>query len=96
MRAYYIRLHLADVTEAGAFAAAVAELRPIVLARSGNVVSFTWPASQPDDPAEFDEQTFKELVYLLRRWSGGNPNRELTVLEERPVDVPEEFFRRAS
>ena len=55
-----------------------------------------WPALEADDLDEWDEQTFAELVFVLRAWSGRNPRRDLTVLEGCPIEAPEEVFRRAS
>ena len=93
-----MQLHVAEVEEAAALATALAEQSPMILDRAGNVVSFTWPAADADEPQKWDEDEhpFTELIFFLRAWSGQDPHRELTVLEERPVDLPEQFFRRAS
>ncbi len=96
MRAYYMRMQVADPTEAEGLIAALERIGPIVVQRQERAVLLLWPAVEADDPDEWDEQTFAELMFFLRAWSGRLPERELTVLEERPIDVPEEVFRRAS
>jgi hypothetical protein len=68
----------------------------VVLEQTKSIVSVLWPAAEADDPDEWDERTFAELVFFLRAWSGTDPRRELTVLEERSVEVPTEVLRRAS
>ena len=96
MRAYYMRLRVAEAAEAEALADALEQTGPVVLQRRERVVLLLWPTTAADDPDEWDEQTFAELVFFLRAWSGRDPRRELAVLEERPIDVPEEVFRLAS
>jgi hypothetical protein len=91
-----MRLQVAEVEEAVALMEALEQMGPVVLQRQERVVLLMWPPLETDDPDEWDEQTFVELIFFLRAWSGRHPARELTVLEERPVEVPEEVFRRAS
>jgi len=91
-----MRLQAAEATEAQALIGALEQLGPVVLQRQENLVLLLWPATEADDPDEWDEQTFAELIFFLRAWRGDDPKRELTVLEERPIEVPEHVFRRAS
>jgi hypothetical protein len=96
LRAYYMRLQVAEVTEAQALAEALEQTGPVVLQRQERVVLLLWPEMEADDPDEWDEQTFAELVFFLRAWSGRDPRRKLAVLEERPIEMPEQIFRLAS
>jgi hypothetical protein len=96
MRAYYMRLLVAELAEAETLAEALAEQEAVLSEREGAVVSLLWPQAEADEPDEWDEGTFVELVFFLRAWSGDDPGRQLIVLEERPVEVPTEIFRRAS
>ena len=96
MRADYMRLRVAEAAEAEALAEALEQTGPAVPQRRERVVLLLWPTTKADDPDEWDEQTFAELVFFLRAWSGRDPRRELAVLEERPLEVPEEVFRLAS
>lgn len=99
MRAYYMRLHVADAGEAEGLVTALAEAaspHTVGLERHGQVLSVLWPAAEADDPAEWDEQAFAELVFFLRAWSGTSPGRDITVLEERPLDVEADRFRHVS
>jgi hypothetical protein len=89
-------LQLVDAGEAEALVEALERTGPGVLQRQERVVLVLWPALEADDLDEWDEQTFAELVFFLRAWSGRNPRRDLTVLEGRPIEVPEEVLRRAS
>ncbi|MFL5961001.1 MAG: hypothetical protein ACJ75G_12145 [Gaiellaceae bacterium] len=68
----------------------------VVLERQGHVVSLLWPVTAADDPDDWEEQGFAELVFFLRAWSGTRPERQITVLEERPANATEELLRRAS
>jgi DNA-binding transcriptional ArsR family regulator len=95
-RAYYMRLRVVGATEAAALARALDEQGAVVLEQEAGIVAFLWPATEADEPDEWDERTFAEAIFFLRAWSNDLPQRELTVLEERPVDVPEEALRRAS
>ena len=99
LRAYYMRLNVAEATEAERLVEDLAEAvgrRVVVLERQEGFVSLLWPVTPADDPDEWDEQGFAELVFFLRAWSGERPEREITVLEERPVNAAEELLRRAS
>ena len=91
-----MRLQVAEAAEAEALTEALERIGPVVLQRQDRVVLLLWPALETDDPDEWDEQTFVELIFFLRAWSGRNPARELVVLEERPIEVPEVVFQRAS
>lgn len=96
MRAYHMRVQVADAAQAEALTEALAALGPVVVQRQERTVALLWPGLEADDPDEWDEQTFAELVFFLRAWSGRDPRRELIVLEERPIEVPAQVFRRAS
>jgi hypothetical protein len=96
VRAYYMRLQAAGAEEAQALVEAFEQVGPAVLQQQDRVVLVLWPAVDADDPEEWDEQTYAELIFFLRAWTGHDPTRELIVLEDRPMEVPEEVFRRAS
>jgi len=102
MRAYYMRLHVAEPAEAEGLANALRETlgdlgAAVVLEKQLRRLSVLWAAiGEADEPEEWDEQAYAELVFFLRAWSCDDPRRELTVLEERAVDVSETVFRRAS
>jgi hypothetical protein len=96
VRAYYMRLRVAEIAEAEALVEAFEQMGPVLLQRRQRVVLLLWPTTEADDPEEWDEQTYAELVFFLRAWSGGDPRRKLAVLEERPIEVPDEVFRLAS
>jgi hypothetical protein len=91
-----MRLQTAGPAQAEALIEALEQIGPVVLQRQGRVLLILWPALEADDPEEWEEQTFAELVFFLRAWSGRDPERALAVLEERSIDVPDEVFRRAS
>ena len=101
MRAYYMRLQVAEAAEAEGLANALRETlgdlgAAVVLEKQLRRLSVLWAAGEADEPEEWDEQAYAELVFFLRAWSGDDPGRELTILEERAVDVSETVFRRAS
>jgi hypothetical protein len=96
VRAYYMRLQAAGAAQAQALIEALEPIGPVLLQRQDRVVLILWPALDADDLDEWDEQTFAELVFFLRAWSRDDASRELVLLEERPIEVPEEVFRRAS
>jgi hypothetical protein len=85
-RGYLVRLRTAAEPEAIDLARALTEEGAIV-SREERTVSAIWPATEADDPDEWDEYTFAELVFFLRAWAGRDPARGLEVLEERPVTV---------
>lgn len=96
LRAYYMRLAVADPLAAQELVEALEEAGPVLTHRREDEVFLIWPATDADDPAEWEEQTFAELIFFLRAWSGRDSRRSLRVLEERPIDVPEQAFRLAS
>jgi|GEM_PF-2771939 len=96
LRAYYMRLAVAEATAAQELLEDLERAGPVLLDREDGVIRLLWPAIGGDDPDEWDEQTFVELMFFLRAWSGRNPSRSLTLLEERPIEVPEHVFRLAS
>jgi hypothetical protein len=100
LRAFLMRLQVADVGEAAALVDALTEAFGqedlVSLEREERVVSLAWAPGEADEPDEWDEQAFAVLVFFLRAWSRDDPKRDLIVLEERPVDVPADALRRAS
>lgn len=95
-RSYYMRLRVAEASQAEALALALAQQGAVLLEREAGIVALLWPAAEADEPEEWEERTFAEAIFFLRAWSAGHPERDVTVLDERPVDVPEEAHRRAS
>jgi hypothetical protein len=91
-----MRLEVAEAVAARQLASALEHTGPVLVHRQEREVLFLWPAIDADDPEEWDEQTFAELVFFLRAWSGSDPGRSITVLDERPLEVPAEVFRIAS
>lgn len=95
-----MHLQVADPAEAETLANALREtlgqLGAVALERRLRRLSVLWAAAETDEPDEWDEQAYAELVFFLRAWTADDPLRELTVLEERAVDVSETVFRRAS
>jgi hypothetical protein len=91
-----MRLEAADTAAAQDLLLALEQIGPVLLQRQDREILLLWPATDSDDADEWDEQTFAELIFFLRAWSGNHPRRSLTVLEERPIEVPEEVFRLAS
>lgn len=91
-----MRLEVAEETEAQRLAEALS--KPDRCFCTGRNASFSssWRGQEADDPDEWDEQTFAELVFFLRAWSGPNPNHRPALPEERPRYVPDQTFRRAS
>lgn len=96
MRAYYMRLEVAEAAAAHELQEALEAAGPVLLHRHERELLLLWPALDADDPDEWDEQTFAELMFFLRAWAGPDPRRALTVLEQRPLEVPEQVFRLAS
>jgi hypothetical protein len=96
LRAYYMRLEVADAAAAQDLLEELERAGPVLLHRQEGEILLLWPATDADDPDEWDEETFAELIFFLRAWSGRDPKRSFTVLEERPIEVPEQLFRLAS
>ena len=82
--AYLIRLRVHAAHEAETLARELEE-RGAAVEHDGSVVTTVWPASDADDVGRWDEFYFPELVFFLRSWAGLNADRQLTVLEERPL-----------
>jgi hypothetical protein len=91
-----MRLHVAKADELAQALAEAVGGQAIVLERQESFISLLWPVTAADDPDEWEEQGFAELVFFLRAWSGARPEREITVLEERAVDATAELLRRVS
>jgi hypothetical protein len=91
-----MRLRVAEAAEAEALAAGLTQQGAVLLEQEAGILALLWPATEADEPEEWDERTFAEVVVFLRAWSADDPKRAVTVLEERPVDVPEDSLRRAS
>jgi hypothetical protein len=68
----------------------------VVLDQEATIVTVLWPAAEADEPDEWEERTFAEAALFLRAWGDRDPRRDLTVLEERPVDALNDVLRRAS
>ena len=96
LRAYYMRLEVAEAAAALDLQQALEDAGPVLLHLHEREILLLWPALEADDPDEWDEQTFAELTFFLRAWAGRDPSRALSVLEQRPIEVPEEVFRLAS
>lgn len=95
MRAYYLRLAVAGLSEAAELAAHL-EAQGAAVLQNEHVVSALWPETEGDVPEEWDEYLFSELVFWLRAWmSNSGPDRDVTMLEGRPVDVDERQFLQA-
>jgi hypothetical protein len=91
-----MRLEMVDPVAAQELLLALDELGPVLAQRQDEQVLVLWPAGEADVPDEWDEETFAELMFFLRAWKGHDPGRSLTVLEERPLELPDEVFRLAS
>lgn len=87
-RGYFVKLRLPAEAEATDLALALAA-HGAVVDRDERVVSAVWPATEADEPEEWDEYTFAELIFFLRAWAGTDPARLIEVLEERPVSLDE-------
>jgi hypothetical protein len=85
-RGYLIRLRVPAEPEALDLASSLTEHGALVT-RDDLTVSAVWPATEADDPEEWDEYTFAELIFFLRAWAGRDPARTIEVLEERPVTL---------
>lgn len=87
-RGYFIKLRLPAEPEAADLAGALSA-HGAAVERDERVLTAVWPATEADDPDEWDEYTFAELIFFLRAWAGTDPARTLEVLEERPVSLDE-------
>ena len=96
MRAYYMRLEVADADAAQELREDLGRVGPVLLHQQEGEILLLWPGIDADDSDEWDEQTFAELMFFLRAWSGRDAKRSFTVLEERSIEVPEQVFRLAS
>lgn len=96
MRSYYMRLEVTDPVAAEDLLIAFEEVGPALIQRRGDEILLLWPAIDADDPDEWEEQTFAELMFFLRAWRGLDPRRSVTVLEERSLELPDQVFRLAS
>lgn len=82
--AYLMRMQLPAEDEAGELAREL-EQRGADVERSGAIVTSVWRASEADHLDHWDDFSFPELVFFLRAWAGANADRQLVVLEERPL-----------
>lgn len=87
-RGYFIKLRLPNEPEAADLAGALTA-HGAVVERDERLISAVWPATEADDPDEWDEYTFAELIFFLRAWAGTDSARAIEVLEERPVLLDE-------
>jgi hypothetical protein len=95
MRGYFMRLVVADLAEAAALAESLDDQGARAV-RHEHVLSLLWPETEADEPEAWEEYVFAELVFWLRAWSGQEPGRAITVLEERAIEVDAALMRRAS
>jgi hypothetical protein len=65
--------------------ARVLEERGAEVERSGPIVTSVWRASDADHVEHWGEYNFPELVFFLRSWAGVDADRQVVVLEERPL-----------
>ena len=84
LRAYLMTLRVSAVEEAATLAQEL-ELRGASVERDGEVVTSVWRASDADHTQMWDEHDFPELRFFLRAWAGANADRQLEVLDERPI-----------
>ncbi len=84
--AYMIRVRVPEASEAATLAVALEE-QGAAVERDGDVVTSVWAASDADHPHLWGEHFFPELVFFLRSWAGAKPDRQLVVLDERPLSV---------
>ena len=103
MRAYYMRLHVAEVEEAAVLVDALREMlvreHAVVDEAQSHVVSLLWGEREPgadEEADEWDEQAYAELLFFLRAWNGQDSRREVTILGHGLVQLSEEALRRAS
>jgi hypothetical protein len=79
-----MRMQLPAEGEAGELAREL-ERRGADVERSGAIVTSVWRASDADHLDHWGDFSFPELVFFLRAWAGGHADRQLVVLEERPL-----------
>lgn len=79
-----MRMQLPAEREAGELASEL-ERRGADVERSGSIVTSIWRASDADHLDLWDDYSFPELLFFLRAWAGGKADRQLVVLEERPL-----------
>lgn len=103
LRAYYMRLHVAEGEEAAVLVDALREMLvrefAVVDRAQSHVVSLLWGERESDEGEEadeWDEQAYAEILFFLRAWSGQDPRREVTILGHGLVELSKETFRRAS
>jgi hypothetical protein len=82
--AYLIRLKLPVAREAVALAREL-ERNGAAVERTNAIVTAIWPASDADDVDGWHHYEFPELRFFLRSWAGVHRDRQLEVLEERPL-----------
>jgi hypothetical protein len=95
MRGYFMRLVVADLAEAAALAESLDDQGARAV-QDEHVLSLLWPETEADEPEAWEEYVFAELVFWLRAWTGQEPGRAITVLEERAIEVDAALIRRAS
>jgi hypothetical protein len=82
--AYLMRIELPVENAAGELAREL-EQRGADVERRGSVVTSVWHASPADHVDHWGDYSFPELVFFLRAWAGAKAERQLVVLEERPL-----------
>lgn len=83
-RAYKMTLRVSAADEAAMLAQDLEVLGALV-ERDGEVVTTVWRASEADHPQLWDEREFPELRFYLQAWAGAKADRQLVVLDERPI-----------
>jgi hypothetical protein len=82
--AYLMRIQLPAARAAGSLARELEE-RGADVEQTGSIVTSVWHASEADHLDHWGEHSFPELLFFLRAWAGVNADRQLVVLEERPL-----------
>lgn len=80
-----MRLQVPSEREAGELARELEE-HGAEVERAGDIVTSVWHASDADHPDHWGDYSFPELLFFLRAWAGDNAERQLVVLEERPLE----------
>jgi hypothetical protein len=83
-RAYKMTLKVFAAEQAVTLAQEL-ELLGALVEREGEVVTTVWRASEADHPQLWDEREFPELRFFLQAWAGAHADRQLVVLDERPI-----------